>query len=173
MSAAPTRRLFIGLMPDDAVRDAIVAHQSHWYWDPRGRRTRAAKLHLTLHFLGEVDAASEQALRESLAGESVAPFDLVLRTPARWTNHIAVLQPDAHPALDDLRARLARRLLRAGLEPHMAGWAPHVTLARDVPNAAPPEAMRPIPWTVTDFALVWSRLGRGASYEVLERYGAG
>ena len=51
-------------------------------------------------------------------------------------------------------------------------FTPHVTLARGAVNAAPPEATRALIWTVTDFALVWSRPGPPARYEVLDRYGA-
>jgi len=169
--SGPTRRLFIGLMPDAEVRDALTAHQQHWYWGA-GAPTRADRLHLTLHFLGEIDATREWALRNVLAGEDVAPFDLVLRTPECWSGGVAVLRPDDHPALNDLHARLAGRLLQAGIASHRADFTPHVTLARGATNAAPPEATAPVHWTVSDFALVWSRPGPPARYEVLDRYGA-
>ncbi|MES1162213.1 MAG: 2'-5' RNA ligase family protein, partial [Rhizobacter sp.] len=99
--SGPTRRLFIGLLPEAAVRDALVAHQRRWYWGD-GLPTRPERLHLTLHFLGEVDARREQALRDALAGEDVAPFELVLRTPDGWSGGVAVLRPDTHAALLDL-----------------------------------------------------------------------
>ena len=170
--SGPTRRLFIGLLPDDAVRDAIVDHQQRWYWGAGSLPTLPARLHLTLHFLGEIDAAREHALRHALAAEDVAPFELVLRTPECWSGGIAVLRPDEHAALHDLHARLATRLLQAGIAPVRSGWAPHVTLARRATRAAPPEAMPPLTWTISDFALVWSRPGPPARYEVLDRYGS-
>jgi RNA 2',3'-cyclic 3'-phosphodiesterase len=165
-----TRRLFIGLMPDEAVRAALVEHQRHWHWGG-GRPTPRSRLHLTLHFLGEVDPIRELALRDALAGEMVAPFDLNLRTPQAWANGIAVLRPDEQVALRDLHARLAARLVLAGLAPMRGPWVPHVTLARHAPAAAPPEAPAPVSWTVEDFSLVWSRPGPPAHYEVLDRYG--
>jgi 2'-5' RNA ligase len=169
---APTRRLFIGLMPDDDVRDAIAEQQHHWHWGAGALPTRPARLHLTLHFLGEIDATRENALRAALAGEDVAPFELVLRTPERWSGGVAVLRPDEHAALHDVHARLAARLLQAGIAPMRGGFAPHVTMARGARNAAPPEGAPPIAWSVRDFALVWSRPGPPARYEVLDRYGA-
>jgi len=169
--SGPRRRLFIGLMPGADVRDALIAHQQHWYWGD-GAPTRPERLHLTVHFLGEIDATHEWALRNALAGEEVAPFDLVLRTPECWSGGVAVLRPDEHPALHDLHARLAGRLLQAGVVSHRVGFKPHVTLARGAPSAAPPEAAPPVRWTVSDFALVWSRPGPPAHYEVLDRYGA-
>jgi len=166
----PTRRLFIGLLPDGAVREALADHQRHWYWGT-GLPTRRERLHLTLHFLGELDAMREGALRDVLTGEDVAPFELVLRTPECWSGGIAVLRPDEHPALMDLHARLSGRLLRAGIASQRLAFTPHVTLARAAPNAAPPESMRPLTWTISEFALVWSQPGPPAHYEVLARYG--
>ena len=169
---AATRRLFIGLLPDDDVRDAIADQQRHWARGAGGQPTQSARLHLTLHFLGEIDATREHALRAALAGEDVAPFELVLRTPERWPGGIAVLRPDEHAALHDLHARLAARLLQAGIAPMRGGFAPHVTMARGARNAEPPVGAPPIVWAVRDFALVWSRPGPTARYEVLDRYGA-
>jgi len=165
------RRLFIGLMPDAEVRDALTKHQRRWHWG-HGLRTRADRLHLTVHFLGAIDATREWALRSALASEDVAPFDLVLRTPECWSGGVAVLRPDDHPALNDLHARLAGRLLQAGIASHRDDFKPHVTLARGATNAAPPEGAPPVLWTIRDFALVWSRPGPPARYEVLDRYGA-
>ena len=108
-------------------------------------------------------------LHQPLAGESVAPFDIVLRTPQRWSGGVAVICPDAQVALFDLQTQLAKPLLRAGLRPHPEPFNPHVTLARRAERAEPPEASAPITWTVRDFALIWSHAG---GYEPLARYGA-
>jgi len=166
------RRLFIGLLPDPGTRAALVEHQRRWYW-PRGSRpTRPAGLHLTLHFLDEVDVIHERALRDVLAAEQTVPFDLVLRTPQCWSG-IAVLRPDPNSVLDDLHERIAARLVDADLMPPRGAWKPHVTLARDAQHCAPPpEAAAPIVWPVIDFALVWSRRTPPIGHEVLERYGA-
>lgn len=167
------RRLFIGLLPDPNTRDALVEHQRRWRW-PRGSRpTRPASLHLTLYFLGEVDVAHERALRDVLAAEQPVPFDLVLRTPQRWSGGIAVLRPDANAVLDDLHERIATRLIEADFVPPRGAWTPHVTLARDARLCEPPQAVAPIAWSVVDFVLVWSHLDGPVRYEVLERYGRG
>jgi 2'-5' RNA ligase len=166
------RRLFIGLLPDPSARNALVEHQRRWRW-PRGARpTKATNLHLTLYFLGEVDAAHEHALRDVLKAEQVAPFDLVLRTPQRWRGGIAVLMPDTNAVLDDLHERLAARLNDADFAVPRGAWTPHVTLARDAPLCEPPPTAQTIVWPVVDFVLVWSRTTPPTGYEVLERYGA-
>jgi 2'-5' RNA ligase len=172
--ALPPRRLFLGLMPDAAARDALVEHQRHWFWDERSRPTRPARLHLTLHFLGDVDAMREHALREALRGERVAPFALRLRTPECWgRNGVAVLLPDESAPLRELRERLLRPLAEAGIAAARGAWTPHVTLARDAHASAPPEAAPPVAWTVRGFALVHSRLAPPVRYEVVESWGGG
>lgn len=166
------RRLFIGLLPDPATRDALVRHQRSWRW-PRGSRpTQPASLHLTLYFLGEVDVVHERTLRDVLSAEQTAPFDLVLGTPQCWGGGIAVLRPDANPVLHDLHQRIAGRLVDADFLPPRDAWTPHVTLARDAPHCEPPGAAEPIVWPVVDFVLVWSRTTPPTGYEVLDRYGA-
>jgi 2'-5' RNA ligase len=169
----PTRRLFIGLMPDAAVRDALVEHQRHWHWRAGSAPTRPERLHLTLHFLGDVDALRAQALCTVLPTEPLRPFELLLRTPQVWPGGIAVLRPDPQPALDDLHARLAQRSREVGLALPRDDWLPHVTLARGAPGALPPHETAPLRWAVNGYALVWSRPGPAPSYEVLEQYGAG
>ncbi|HKW85011.1 MAG TPA: 2'-5' RNA ligase family protein [Burkholderiaceae bacterium] len=170
--ALPHRRLFIGLVPDAGTRAALIEHQRGWAW-PRGSRpTQPANLHLTLFFLDEVDVIHERALRDGLAAEKLAPFDLVLRTPQCWSRGIAVLRPDPQPVLDDLHERIAARLVDADLMPPSGAWKPHVTLARDAHPCTAPEAAAPIVWPVVDFALVWSRRTPPIGHEVLERYGA-
>lgn len=167
------RRLFIGLLPDPDTRDALAGHQRRWRWPHGARPTRAASLHLTLYFLGDVDALHERALRDVLAAEQTAPFDLVLRTPQCWSGGVAVLRPDANAALDDLRERVAARLIDADFVSPRGAWTPHVTLARDARRCEPPPEAAPIVWPVVDFVLVWSRLDTPAHYEVVERYGPG
>ncbi|MBS0445262.1 MAG: RNA 2',3'-cyclic phosphodiesterase [Proteobacteria bacterium] len=166
--SVPTRRLYIGLMPHAAVRAQIVEHRKHWFWPPGSRLTRPERLHMTLHFLGDaVDAEREAALRGALAQVSVEPFALVLSEPEAWRD-LAVLRAEPHPALRDLYVRVAKH---CGIRPERRPYTPHVTLARDAPGAAPPEAMRPIRWTVEKIALVWSRLTPPVGYTVLGRYG--
>jgi len=166
-----TRRLFIGLIPCAQVRARLAALQRQWFWPPGSRPTRPERLHLTMHFLGDVDADREALLRAALADVDVEPLDLVLRTPECWSGGIAVVRPDADVALRALHARIAHAVAAGGLRPaRERAWTPHVTLARDAHGAAPPEGPRPIRWRVPGFALVWSRLTPPLGYTTVEQY---
>jgi 2'-5' RNA ligase len=168
-AAVPSvRRLFIGLMPDAVVQAALQDHARCWAWPPESRLTRPERLHLTLHFLGDVEAADEQALYPALAAVRMEPLALVLRTPLVFSGGVAVLLPEENAGLRALHGRFAPALARIGYEMPKS-WVPHVTLARRAAQAAPPEACPPIRWTVREFALVWSRLGAQSRYEVIAR----
>lgn len=168
---ADPARLFLALWPDPAVRAALRARRDAWTW-PRGAApVPDAKLHLTLHFLGNQPRAR---LPELLDGFSVAfaPFSLRLDTPELWHKGIAVLSPrEAPQALLDLHARLAEALSGLGLEPEARAYRPHVTMARRAASAGMPPGGAALDWQVDRYALVESRPGQGAGgYTVLREY---
>jgi 2'-5' RNA ligase len=80
-------------------------------------------MHLTLHVLGDVDAALLPRLGEALS----VPWEgceLVLDRAEVWPGGIAVLEAAEVPAaLQQLHAQLAERLLALGL-PVETRWAP-------------------------------------------------
>ena len=167
-----SRRLFIGLFPDASVRAAIDAQRTAWQWPPRCRLTQPQRIHLTLHFLGQVTSTQEAALRGALADVPMTRMALVLANPRLWRNRLAVLLVEPHQGLRALHSRLALEVQRAGLTPCTSAWRPHLTLGRDAPGARPPAAIEPIHWHVAQFALVWSRMGPVTRYQVLARYPA-
>ena len=89
--ATQTARLFIGLWPDPAMRDALAAWGEQWQWNAGAKRVRAERLHLTLHFLGDVPRTLLPALKPALE-VPVAPFSLSLGRAAVWRGGIAVLE---------------------------------------------------------------------------------
>jgi 2'-5' RNA ligase len=167
----PTRRLFIGLFPDAAVRAAIDAHRGAWSWPVGVRLTHPSRIHMTLHFLGEVEAAPQAALEALLAEVRIPRLTLTLRTPQAWRNGIAVLLCDEHEALRALHEDIGRQVERAGLATDHRPWVPHLTIARRTARAVPPAGCKPIVWSVEDFVLAWSR-AQPLRYEALARYRA-
>lgn len=92
------------------------------------------QLHLTLAFLGEVDAAQEKRLRVHLAGVQVPPFHLPIKGVGTFgggrPSVIWAGVGSAHPHLYALHKHLHDALFAAGLDPELRAFHPHVTLAR-------------------------------------------
>ena len=160
-------RLFLALWPDPAVRHALRERRDAWHW-PRGATpVHTDKLHLTLHFLGDVPAAR---LPELLDGFAVpfAPFRIDLGRPVSWPHGIAVLEPLAvPPALLALHARLEQALVALGLAPERRAYRPHVTMARRANGVVVPDSGPALGWDIDGYALVESRNG---VYSVLREY---
>ena len=166
-NAGPSR-LFIGLWPDDAVRDAVCAHQRRWAWPSRAARVRRDKLHLTLHFLGAVPPDRVAGLVQALHG----PFDgfeLHLDHTDLFRGGIAVLRTRTVPAeLTALHRRLHRTLDALQLASARDHLVPHVTLARKAQDALPPPEPPDIRWQVNGYVLVESR--PPAPYRIVDAY---
>ncbi|NNU43315.1 RNA 2',3'-cyclic phosphodiesterase [Ramlibacter montanisoli] len=166
-----TLRLFIGLWPPPETHAALVASSQAWSWPAQARRTRPERLHVTLHFLGEVASALLPALRRELAVEW-SGCELVLDQPVVWPGGIAVLEASVVPApLAALHGVLAGRLRCLGVPVEERRYRPHVTLARKALGARPPATLEPVAWRAgPGFALVQSLPG-GRGYETLQSFG--
>jgi 2'-5' RNA ligase len=164
-------RLFIALWPDDAVRASLAEYQARWEWPRGAARVPADRLHVTLHFLGQVEAAGVVALADGLDHADPGPsFSLRFTAPAVWQGGIAVLGTSQPPALVALHARVAALLGLLSLRTERRPYRPHVTLARKAAGATPAGDVPSIDWRVRDLALVASQPGRG--YVVLSRHPA-
>jgi 2'-5' RNA ligase len=171
-----SKRLFLGLELPAVCRDTLDA------LDPRLRGVkwvRHEQLHLTLSFLGAVEPEPEERLHEALAGVRVPPFFL----PIRGVGTFGGAKPSVlwagvgkgHPHLFALHKHLQDAVLRAGLEPDLRPFHPHITLARmrDIAGAT----LRPFlrkheetelgMWEVKEFTLYSSVLApEGSIYTV-------
>jgi 2'-5' RNA ligase len=153
------------------VHAALLAHADAWSWPASARRTPPERMHLTLHFLGDVDAALLPRLGEALS----VPWEgceLVLDRAEVWPGGIAVLEAAEVPAaLKQLHAQLAERLLALGLPVETRRYRPHATLARKALGARPPANFTPLRWPAGPaYALVRSLPG-GRGYETLQSFG--
>lgn len=163
-----TTRLFLGLWPDPATREALRAWRDAWTWPHGAAPVSTDKLHMTLHFLGNQPSARVQELVEGLA-VPLAPFRLELGLPRVWPGGIAVIEPHHAPGeLLQLHADLSAALLALGLPLEPRAWRPHVTMARRAGQAALPAPAPPLAWDISGYALVASRAG---AYDVLAHYG--
>ena len=167
----PTLRLFTALWPSERLRAALAALSGRWQWPPGAALVDPARLHVTLHFIGQVPAAR---LTDVTGGLAVGMEPAELRFDAArqqvWPGGIAVLEFNAPDALRTLHARLAQALVHLGLTVEERPWRPHVTFARKAWHATPPDDAPLPPWRIDSYALVRSVPGRG--YDTLQRYPA-
>jgi 2'-5' RNA ligase len=166
--AAAPQRLFLALWPDAGLRRALAARRDRFAWPPGAAPVADARLHLTLHFIGDVAASRVPTLQAALQA-AVPPFTLVLDRAEAWDGGLVVLRPTLVPEpLAALHAALADALRAAALPVERRGFRPHVTLARRAAGVALP-ALRPLRWPVAGYALVRSHPGPAPRYERLWR----
>jgi len=178
MRAGAVDSLFFAIHPDENTGAAIAsrARELCAAHGLRGRPIAVDRLHITLHFLGEfpgvpadvVDRASDVATSVkagsfeigldramSFAGnKKKRPFVLGSRTPS--------------PGLAGFQKSLHEALRKAGLRNQLRGFTPHLTLLYDEQHVRE-QAIDPIRWTVREFVLVHSLVGRGR-HETLARW---
>lgn len=155
----PTLRLFLALWPDAAARDAIAEWLSRWHWPAGAKAVPPERLHLTLHFLGQVAAHRVEAAAERL-DVPMAPVTLRLGALQTWKDGLIVAVPDAvPPGLRALHGALADALDEADLPREDRPYRPHLTLARRATGAVPPPDPLDVTWTCDRYALVLSERG--------------
>jgi RNA 2',3'-cyclic 3'-phosphodiesterase len=163
-------RLFIGLWPHEATREAIAQWQRAWAWPKQAALVGPERLHLTLHFLGNVLVERVPDLARAI-DLRFDPFTLQFDRGQVWPRGIAVLRParDCEPPLRALQARLGEALAPTGIALEERAYRPHITLARRADGAQP--AMGNVKWRADDGFVLARSLPGGAGYQVLHRFG--
>lgn len=163
-------RLFLALWPPAGLDAALQAHAASWSWSPTARRTRTERLHLTLHFLGEVAVEKLPLLRAGL-GLPFEGCELSLDRPTVWPGGIAVLEATRiPPELAQLHAGLGKKLSQLEVAVESRPYRPHVTLARKAFGSRPPAGFEPLAWRASPgYELVRSLPG-GRGYETVQRF---
>jgi 2'-5' RNA ligase len=167
-------RLFVAIRPPEAIRDLMIdamddSADFRWQDDEQ--------LHLTLHFIGEVERRSANDLADALGRIQAAPFELRIAGVGRFEQRNsgtlwAGVEPK--PPITALAAKVERVCQSVGLEPERRAFHPHITLARwkgrrtrevkDYLERA--GGLSSEPFAVDRFVLFESRLSRhGAHYE--------
>jgi 2'-5' RNA ligase len=163
-------RLFIALWPGEALRRAITSWQQAWAWPARAALVKSDRLHLTLHFLGDVPANRLPELVRRLQ-TPFEPFTLAFGEGEVWPNGVAVLRPDTAPApLVRLHAELGRELAPLELPVDTRPYRAHVTLARRAHGATPPPQGPALRWRIDAGYVLVRSLPGGAGYDVLARF---
>jgi RNA 2',3'-cyclic 3'-phosphodiesterase len=162
----PSSRYFFAVWPPAATAAAL----ERWAKPLEGRVTAAAKIHLTLAFLGAV--APEKAIaaaRRVRASAHTLPVE-----KAQYWKHNKIVWAGPHETPSGLKAlveALHLELYRAEFVLERRPFAAHITLVRSAP---PPRELSPLPrveWPVGEFTLVRSaNSAKGSIYEVVEHF---
>ncbi len=155
-------RLFFALWPDNDVRNELASIGRTCLGVCRGRLVPAKSLHVTLAFLGELDAHRLQALGR--IGDSLRPpcftiaFDRIGFFRRRGVVYAGMSEASA--PLVELAAQARSALAAAGFRTESGRFVPHVTLIRDA-RAAPPSDLLDVRvmWQVRHIVLVESARG--------------
>jgi 2'-5' RNA ligase len=123
-------RLFTGLeLPETVIAQVALARGGL----VGARWLQPEDYHITLRFVGDVDARTAHDIAETL-GEIRRPRAQARFDSLSWFGggkpRAIVAKIKADPALIELQAEQERRLRRIGLEPETRKFIPHVTLAR-------------------------------------------
>lgn len=174
-------RLFIALALPDDLCDRLHLMQGGI---AGARWTRRENLHLTLTFIGDINAPDVlEDLDTALLRVAAAPFTLSLAgtgTFAQGSDPLVLwMGVDAPPALATLKKSIDRQLTNAAIPFEQRKYTPHVTMARfKHPDAGAVarfmqehNLFRSAPFAVDEFVLFESKLrDDGPQYLELARY---
>lgn len=172
MAEAPRQRLFFALWPDGELQRHFYQLARRLQRHTRGKPIQADNIHLTLAFVGEVDADSQDCLELMASAIAVPGFSLSLDSLGFWArSHIVWAGcSESPPALLELVRRLQAGLASCALQADTRPYAPHLSLLRKAWRH-PKMELEALEWTVGDFALVQSQtLPQGARYRILRRW---
>ena len=173
------QRLFVGIELPDEARHALLKVRADY---PGARWHPPEALHVTLSFIGMVDATTQAAMAQSLVGLPDPGVDLRIQgvgyfgTPDRpkvlWAG------VELSGGLWQLQQEVEQRLLPLGLVAEQRPYRPHVTLARVKQGSGALQAfvqqyadLSLAPFNVGHVSLYCSRGGSaGVDYQVIERF---
>lgn len=166
-----TARLFVALWPEAALASALHARCGVCAPDPSARVVTPQRVHLTLHFLGNVPRQRLPALVTALH-VPFQPFELRFSHCEQWPHGLRVAVPDtAVPPLAQLHAALGEALQGLGLPVEQRPFRPHLTLARRTTAPLPAPNGPILRWPVSGYVLVESQASPPGAYKVVQAYG--
>ncbi len=170
-------RLFVGLDLPWELKERLAVLGGGI---PGARWVPTENFHLTLRFIGEVQAHQAEEVDLALATLRGKPFELILAGMGTFAKSGRETQlwvgGDRNPALELLQGKIETAVQRAGMPGERRRFKPHVTLAR-LDNAVPAKVaafvqahnlFRSATITIDHFSLFSSRLGKEASVYTAE-----
>ncbi len=170
-------RLFVALDLPAPVKTRLAALSGGI---PGARWIPPENYHLTLRFIGEIEAWRAEEVDAALAGIRAPRFDLALAGIGHFEKAGRILSlhvpAERSEGLARLQSKVETALQRSGLDPERRRFAPHVTLARTeradtaklISFLQTHALFRLDPVPVEHFTLFSSHLGKEAAHYVPE-----
>lgn len=173
-AATNTRRVFFALWPDSQTRAHLETLSAQAHAEFGGRRMRAETLHMTLAFIGDIDAARvDLALATGDELGARPGFSMTIDRLRCWRhNRIVWCGPQRVPAaLAETASQLGQHLSAAGFRLEARPFAAHATLLRNADCSRSAPDFVPFGWAVRQIVLVEASLASGgARYEIIGRW---
>jgi len=161
-------RYFISITPPAGLQkrlDQILPESRYW------RKTDRRQLHLTLRYIGDMEAALLNRVEDKLAKINIPEFTLRLREvgffPHKGTIRVIWIGADKSPRLMELHGLVDKAVSEVMNRESEHSFTPHVTLARvkgrikkDEVIRVLPEIDEPFVCKVQSFQLMESRQGK-------------
>jgi RNA 2',3'-cyclic 3'-phosphodiesterase len=167
------QRLFFALWPPLELSRELFRLGSKVLHGGAGRRVVAENIHLTLAFLGSVNATFRECAEQTASNVQVDAFSLDLEWVGCWPKSgILWVGPELTPkTLWQLVEQLNSGLAGCGHEAEKRPYAAHLTLARNARPCLPAHNIDAHRWEIDRFCLVQSHtLREGARYEILREW---
>jgi len=166
----PTDCIFFAIFPDAqaATRIASLARSLRDKHGLKNRPLAAKRFHISLHHVGDYAGVPEGAIaaaRDTASTVAMPPFRIALdcaKSLGRGGHDrpLALTGGDGVAGLERFQHMLGRTMEQAGLGRWIGpSWLPHLTLLYG-DRGIEEEPIEPVSWTVREFVLVHSLLGR-------------
>ena len=171
MKADKLHRVFFALWPDESVRQQLSqAFQNSQYYNAQVKPYKSHNLHLTLHFMGNVNTVQLSCLKRQAESVPLTPFTLLIdRFGCFKKSKILWLGQKTIPVeLNQLHQQLGYVLKACGYTSEERPYHPHITLMRKFNSGFTEQCINPIEWNVREFVLVESiQVEGGVEYSPL------
>lgn len=124
-------RLFVALDLPDRVTDQLASLQDE---ELDVKWVVPNKIHLTLRFLGDVDASRVGAINEALGQIDAPGFEVTPKGLGVFPSHrspsVLWVGLRNNPALHELQQQVEEAVVELGFDPENRSFTPHLTIAR-------------------------------------------
>ena len=171
-SKVKTHRVFFAIVPDENSLNEIIALQSEQQAD-KARFLTPEKIHLTLLFIGSVDAERLACIIEKAAKASQRSFDISFDVTGSFKRSKILWLGSSkdNPNVNGLFKNLKHQIEQCGIKTEKRPFKPHITLARKFCGRQLIDPQHAIEFNVSHFYLMETiPNGNSVRYEILETY---